>query len=277
VPEGDTVHKIATWLQRVLVGQVVRALRVRPGPHGLPRPRWEAEIVGRRVLEISALGKHLVITFDGGRTLRTHLGMHGAWHRYAPDEGWRKPEWQASLVLRTDQDVLVCFHAREVVWAPSRQVLERELARRVGPDLLAETLDLDEVVARARAVLAPDAPLVDALLEQRVAGGIGNVYKSEVLYLAGVPPEAPLGRVSDGKLRELFAWARDLLSRNLGASPRRTRFTEDGRGRLWVYGRANLPCLRCGSRIRAARLGRGLRSTYWCPRCQSELEARPPD
>jgi len=272
VPEGDTVHKVATRLREALVGQTVLGLRVRPGPRAEARPRSESEVVGSRVEDVYARGKHLVLAFASGTALRSHLGMHGTWHRYGPGEAWRKPEWRASLVLWTDQDVFVCFHAREVAWLRSGGFGATDLSRRVGPDLLAPDTEPDEAVRRARALLEPETPLVDVLLEQRVAAGIGNVYKSEVLFLGGVPPGTTLGGVSDPELRRLFERARDLLARNLGGGLRRTRFTNDGRGRLWVYGRTKRPCLRCGAPIRVARLGRGLRSTYWCPRCQGGAE-----
>jgi len=268
MPEGDTVHKVAARLRETLVGRVVQEVRVRPGPRAAARPVWEGAVAGRRVEEVSARGKHLIVAFEGGRTLRSHLGLHGTWHRYDPGEPWSKPAWQASLVIRTERDVFVCFHAREVEWVSSGYRAEKNLTRRVGPDLLAPGADPGEAVRRARTLLDPDTPLVDVLLDQRVAAGIGNVYKSEVLFLCGGPPDAPLDRISDPELRRLFETARDLMARNLGGGPRTTRFAEDNRGRLWVYGRSGRPCLRCGASIRFARLGRHLRSTYWCPRCQ---------
>jgi endonuclease VIII len=144
------------------------------------------------------------------------------------------------------------------------------LRDRLGPDLLAEDTDVTSLPARARGVLPVDAPLTDVLLDQRVAAGIGNEYKSEPLFLAGLSPHRALGSVDDETLVSIFALACDLLLRNLGYRPPTTRFAGDGLGRVRVYGRRGKPCLRCGVRVRYARLGCDQRGTYWCPACQPD-------
>jgi endonuclease VIII len=140
--------------------------------------------------------------------------------------------------------------------------------RRLGPDLTREDPSPGELWVRAHSLLDAETPVVDLLLDQRVASGIGNVYKSEVLFLAGCSPLRCLADLGREDLSALYAIASHWLRRNLGGGPRIIRQEEDGRGPLWVYGRAGLPCLRCGRGIRRQQLGRNPRSTYWCPACQ---------
>jgi endonuclease-8 len=262
VPEGDTIHKLANYLAPRLEGVVLRRLEMADA-------RGARRCAGRRIDSVFAHGKHLFIGLDNDLLLRSHLGMYGNWHRYGPEEPWRKPAWQASLTLETDDGVYVCFNAKEVELLSAPSVRERILGTRLGPDLVRPDADLDRVVARAREFLPAEAPLADVLLDQRVAAGIGNVYKSEVLFLEGRLPETPQGSVDDAALHDAFALAGRLLGRNLGGGRRVTRFEKDGAGRLWVYGRRDLPCLRCDERIRSRRFGAGNRATFWCPGCQS--------
>lgn len=260
MPEGDTIHKLAAAIRPRLVGQGIRRARL-----GLAF----AEALSERCVEsVYAHGKHLFIRLEGDLLLRSHLGMYGSWHRYAPGERWRKPERQASLALWTDQDVFVCFNAKEVECLAADGIRRADLFTRLGPDLLAATIDLEALPARARAFLESHTLLVDVLLDQRVACGIGNVYKSEVLFIERQNPSTALGQLEDTNLRRLYEVGRELLQRNLGGGPRVTRFARDNAPRLWVYGRRGRPCLACGGEIRYARLGRGRRSTYWCPCCQ---------
>ena len=272
MPEGDTIHKIADFLAPRLEDEVVRGLEIRGRSRsGPPRPCPGQGAPGRglKIVAVAARGKHLFIEFDDHTALRSHLGMYGSWHFYARSETWRKPAWQASLVLETGDAVYVCFNAKEVEWVKRPSVRARVLGMRLGPDLTAGGVDPNGVVRRARDVMEPDAPLIDVLLDQRVACGIGNVYKSELLFLHGLPPLLPLAEVADGALAACYELASDLLGRNLGGGKRVTRFEGDGAGRLWVYGRAGASCLRCDGVIRYARLGLHHRGTYWCETCQA--------
>lgn len=260
MPEGDTIHKVAALLRPRLRGATLQAGRLRDLP--------AAALGGRRIEDVYARGKHLFVAFDGGLLLRSHLGLHGSWHRYAPTEPWRRPRRQACIELELEADVFVCFNAKEVELVREGSVRERHWMSRLGPDLLDPSVDLDAVARRARQLLDTSALVVDLLLDQRVAGGIGNVYKSEILFLEGMSPHRRLAGLKDGEIAPLYARAATLLARNLGAGPRVTRFERDGAGAVWVYRRGGLPCLRCGRPIQWARLGRGWRSTYWCSRCQ---------
>jgi endonuclease-8 len=260
MPEGDTVHKLANYLRPRLQGEALTGGRLRHADR--------LELAGRRVAEVQARGKHLFIALDDGRSLRSHLGMYGSWHRYARGEPWRRPVRQAGLVLETRSDVYVCFNPKEVELLATRGLRERDLQAHLGPDLIAEDADPAALAQRARTRLEPQTPLVDVLLDQRVACGIGNVYKSELLFLACEPPLRPLAEVEDTALGALYTRATALLRKNLYGGPRTTRWTGRDGGTLWVYGRKGQSCLRCGSPIRQALLGRDQRSTYWCERCQ---------
>ncbi len=262
MPEGDTIHRLAAHLAPRLEGRVLEGGRLADDP--------TVDLTGRRVERVEARGKHLLVHLDGEESLRSHLGMDGSWHEYARGERWRLPEAQASLVLAAGGRVFVNFLAEEVELLVRGGAREARLGRRLGPDLAADAeVDLDAVVRRARALLPARAPAVDLLLDQRVAAGLGNVYKSEVLFLEGVAPRTSLGELADATLRRLYATGRRLLRANLVPGPRTTRGELAGTGALWVYRRAGRECLRCGAAIRTARLGRGRRSTYWCPACQA--------
>jgi endonuclease-8 len=262
MPEGDTIHKIANWLAPRLTDRVV--IDVQMADESAART-----CRGRRVDDVRALGKHLFIEFEHDRALRSHLGMYGSWHFYSPGAEWQKPRSQASLVVETDDTIYVCFNAKEVELVKSPSVRERIVDTRLGPDLIGEDVDADYLVRRARDLLEPDALVADVLLDQRVACGIGNVYKSEVLFIERLLPHTPLGEVRDELLVRCFQTAAELLRRNLGGGRRVTRFEDDDAGRLWAYGRTGLPCLRCDDRIAGKRLGRHHRGTFWCPACQA--------
>jgi len=136
--------------------------------------------------------------------------------------------------------------------------------------VIVDEVDADGLVRRAREILDADALLADALLDQRVASGIGNVYKSEVLFIERFSPATPIAGVDDRDLGRCFETAADLLRRNLGGGRRVTRIANDQAGRLWVYGRGGQPCLVCDTPIRSRRIGRHHRGTYWCPVCQAD-------
>ena len=266
MPEGDTIHKLANFLEPRLVGQTI----IDAGPANATVAR---RCVGRRVQQVFARGKHLFIGFDNNIAIRSHLGMHGSWHRYPPGDAWQRPRSQLSVALTTSDWEYVCFNAKAVEIVRTPSVRERIVHGRLGPDLIADNIEPADLVRRAREILEDDALLVDALLDQRVASGIGNVYKSEVLFIERYSPLIPLPNIDDRSLGRCFATAADLLRRNLGGGRRITRFERDGAGVLWVYGRTDLPCLHCDTPIVSQRLGYHHRGTYWCPTCQSDRES----
>lgn len=261
MPEGDTIHKIAKWLAPRLEGRRLRQV-------SMADPLAVMSCAGRRVAAVRALGKHLFVELDNAKAIRSHLGMYGSWHFYPPGETWSKPRSRASLVLRTAESDYVCFNAKEVEVVSIAGVRDRIIDARLGPDLIGEEIDPAELVERARQIMEPDDLVADVLLDQRVACGIGNVYKSEILFLQGCLPHGYLENVADDVLEACYATAADLLRRNLGGGKRVTRFDNDDAGRLWVYGRTGLPCHACDTPIASQRLGKHHRGTYWCPRCQ---------
>jgi endonuclease VIII len=267
MPEGDTLFLTAAALRPLLVGQTIVAARARvPGP-------MLHKVVGAHVSEVETRGKHLVIHFDNGLALHTHLRMGGSWHRYAPGERWHKPASQAKVVLEVAEHVVVCFNA-PVAELVQERVLERHPAlTRLGPDLLAARFDQAEAQRRLRD--RADVPLGEALLDQQALAGIGNVFKSEILFVERLDPWTRVGELDDQQMTSLLATAERLLRRNVepGAGPRTT--TDGSIGpRLWVYGRAGRPCFRCRRPIQARRQGRDNRLTYWCPTCQNRAGRR---
>jgi endonuclease-8 len=276
MPEGDTLFRTAAALRPHLVGRVVTAARAR-----VPGPRVE-RLVGARITAVDAAGKNLLVRFDNGLELRTHLRMHGSWHRYRPGERWRRPPGRAVLVLETVDAVAVCFDAPVVELLEIRaQGFHPSLAA-LGPDATADGFDRDAALARLRDPARVALTIAEALLDQRALAGVGNVYKSEILFVERVDPFAVVGALGDPVLGRLVDRARALLLANRATSARVTVGPDGGgapsvlaasvapppRDRLWVYGRAGRPCRRCGTQIRARRHGALPRTTYWCPSCQ---------
>lgn len=263
MPEGDTVHKIANFLRPRLEGVELSELGSRPRD---PMPVWVEP--PHRVERIEVRGKHLFITFERDSVVRCHLGMHGSWHGYAPGAHWDKPRRQASLWLTTRDSEWVCFNAAEVEWLRRQGFRHRDWLARLGPDLIGSTWAAPELCERARELLPSTTPLVDVLLDQRVASGVGNVYKSELLFLERHAVDTTLEETTDTALGSLYERAQSLLRKNLGGGPRRTRWENESPSNLWVYGRRGQSCLVCGCPVEQGRRGFHQRTTYWCPSCQ---------
>ena len=271
MPEGDSLARMADLLRPALAGREVTAARARtPGPRvGL--------IVGQAIRDVVATGKHLRIQFANGLELRTHLGMHGTWHRYRPGDPWRRPASRAVLVLEVPGAVAVCFDAPVVDMYETRAAALHPTVGRRGPNLLDAEFDGVEALRRLRLPERAGSEIGIALLDQRALAGIGNVYKSEVLFIDRVDPFARVAHLDDPTLQRLIETARRLLARNANPRARGGRVTtRDPRtdapmaaGPLWVYGRTGRPCRRCGTLIRSTPQGSELpRTTYWCPSCQ---------
>jgi endonuclease-8 len=269
LPEGDTIHRAAATLHRALAGKpVVRFGSVLPA---LTR----VQITGRTVEKVAALGKHILMYFSGGLVLRTHMRMNGSWHIYRPGERWRRPKRAMRVRIGTADFEAVGFDIPVAELIRAADVPKhRELAS-LGPDVLDPAFDRAEALRRLRA--RPSWQIADALLNQRVLAGLGNVYKSEVLFSCGIDPFALVGSLDDSQLDCLTRTAQTILQANVTmrlapmttyAGYRRTTRRDDPRERLWVYGRARLPCRRCGTSIEVRMQGTNARLTYWCPRCQ---------
>jgi endonuclease-8 len=229
--------------------------------------------VGQNITAVESLGKNLLIRFDNGLELRTHLRMTGTWHRYRPGERWRRPPARARLVLEVPGAVAVCFDAPVVELFEQRTERVHPSLAALGPDLLADDFDADEAFRRLRAPARASQQIGEAILDQRVMAGIGNVYKSEVLWLERVSPFATVGQLNDDQARALIAAAQRLLVANVSRTQGPERVTTTGDrgapGPVYVYRRAGRPCRRCRSLIQATQQGLELpRTTYWCPSCQ---------
>jgi endonuclease-8 len=248
MPEGDTLHRAARRLQ-ALVGEQVEV--------ETPHPRAAVERIaerldGRRLESVEAVGKNLVLRFEGGYLLRSHLRMSGRWSLVARGSQREGRPW---LVLRGSRQ-------EAVLWNGPVLELHRRGLERLGPDILAEPPDLERMLANLRRS-APSRRLGDVLLDQRLVAGIGNVWRAEALWQARLSPWLSLAGTSDDELRGVLAEAARLMRASLdGGAPRRA-----------VYRRTGRPCPRCGERILARGQGDANRTAYWCPRCQRGEEA----
>jgi endonuclease-8 len=261
VPEGDTVWNTARALQRALAGSELTASDFR-----VPRLAT-TRLTGWRVLESASRGKHLLLRLrdpaGADRTLHSHLRMDGAWKAYAPGERWAaKPAHLIRVVLRTSDAVAVGYHLHDLTLVPTAR--EKELVGHLGPDLLGP--DWDPAEAARRLAAHPDTSIAEALLDQRNLAGIGNLYKSEALFLRGVSPFTPVKAVPD--LAGLVTLAQRVMANNRGRWLQTTTGSLRKSEANYVYGRRAQPCRRCASAIQKAEQGE--RVTYWCPRCQPE-------
>ena len=263
MPEGDTLFRTAAGLRPHLVGRVVTAARAtRPGPQ-------VERIVGSTIGAVETQGKNLLIRFDNGLVIRTHLRMNGSWHRYRPGERWRRGEARARLVIEVPGAVAVCFDAPVVELFEERtEQLHPGLAP-LGPDLLDPEWgpgQAEEAFNRLRDPIRSNMTISEALLDQRALAGIGNIWRNETLFAERVDPFARVANLDDATLTRLVATARRLLRTSAGVVP--------GRVPMAVYRRAGRPCRRCGTLLRTQPLnGEVPRTTYWCPTCQPAMEA----
>jgi endonuclease VIII len=278
MPEGDTIFRAARTLHRALAGHIVtRFASVYPQ---LTRVDVDAPVAGRTVDAVESRGKHLLMHFSGDLVLRTHMRMSGSWHIYRHGEPWQRPARDMRIVIETADFVSVGFNIPVAEFDTTRTLERHESLGSLGPDLLAPTFDAADALHRLRR--HPGEAIAPALLNQRLVAGIGNVFKSETLFLVGISPFAPVSSLSDAQLSSLLETAQRLLSANVLPSStegittyfgmRRTTGLTNPADRLWVYGRANKPCRRCDTPISARKQGLDARITYWCPRCQPEVD-----
>jgi endonuclease-8 len=287
MPEGDTIFRAARTLHRALAGQVVERFEsVLPA---LTRVDEDAPIKGRTVERVSAAGKHLLMTFSSpstvpggprpssppGLVLRTHMRMNGSWHIYRRGERWQRPRRDMRIVIATKQFEAVGFDIPVAEWLTPAALKRQADLRLMGPDLLGAEFDAEQALRRFRA--RPTLSIADALLDQRIVSGVGNIYKSEILFIVRVNPFTPVERVADETVREILSTARKHLRANVEDHTaaivtyrgyRRTTRRDDPAERLYVYGRAGRACRRCGTRIEVTPQGPHARLTYWCPVCQ---------
>ena len=186
MPEGDTIFRAARTLNSALAGEMIVAFEsVLPA---LTRVHDDTPLTGRTIERVVAAGKHLLMHFSGGLVLRTHMRMNGSWHIYRAGERWQRSRGDMRIVIATRDFVAVAFNVPIAEMIPARDLARHRELRQLGPDLLGPEFDAGEALGRLRA--RPDAAIADALLNQRVLAGIGNVYKSEILFVCRINPFA---------------------------------------------------------------------------------------
>ncbi|TMQ16081.1 MAG: Fpg/Nei family DNA glycosylase [Deltaproteobacteria bacterium] len=258
MPEGDSIHRIAALLGPRLTGRKLERVTTK----GLVR-----DVSGRTVTRVAAHGKHLVIELDNGAYLRAHLGMTGRFRIYDRAAGEemlaRLSPGRASLALVTAEGVYVWIGAPAIEVSRLRDPRHGMAVGTLGPDVLERAFDVR--IAAARAAQHSTRMIGEVLLDQRVIAGIGNIYKCEALFAAGVDPRTPVAQLDSRALEAIYAAAHRLMAASVeGAAP----MVGSPRRDHAVYGRTGKPCLRCGSSIACYSLGDPPRWTWSCPICQ---------
>jgi endonuclease-8 len=278
MPEGDTIYRAARALQRALGGAVVTGFET--GLAKLARMNDEATLLGRAVEKVESRGKWCLMYFSGDLILVTHMLMSGSWHLYRTGERWRVPRSAMRVVVRTADWEAVAFNVPIAEFHTARSLERSSQVPRLGPDILSDEFTVEAGVERLRAfaIEQPGAEVGVTLLNQRVLAGLGNVYKSEVAFAAGVNPFRAMRTVSSAEMEKMVELSQRYMKANVVdgkgdgivtyAGNRRTTRAMDREDRLWVYGRRGQECRRCGTAVMMRKQGEQARSTYWCPECQ---------
>jgi endonuclease-8 len=273
VPEGDTIFLAAQTLHKFMAGRLVtRFESVYPA---LTRIAEHRPVVGRTIASVSARGKHLLFMFSGDLVLRTHLRMNGTWHIYPAGARWHRPARDMRVLVCTAEACAVGFNIQIAEFLSARDLERHPQLGSLGPDLLGEPFDRAEAIRRIRERRRD--PIAEVLLDQRVVAGIGNVFKSEILFLSALSPFAPVASLTDAEIERVVDVSREQLAANVmsrsqtlsRASGRRTTRSLDPNEKLWVYSRGGRSCRRCGTLIQSKKSGPDARLTYWCPTCQA--------
>lgn len=283
MPEGDTIFRTARALHRALAGQVVTSFETALAK--LARVHDDNPIAGRTIEKVEARGKWCLIFFSGDLVLLTHMLMSGSWHLYRPGERWRMPRASMRVVLETAEWQAIAFNVPVAEFHTARSLARHTALPQLGPDVLSDAYTPETGAARLRAYAAehPEAEVGVTLLNQRVLAGLGNVYKSEVAFAAGVNPFRALATLTRDECEAMADVAQRWMKQNVidGAGDgivtysgnRRTTGNSNRDDRLWVYRRQGQECRRCGAAIHMRKQGEQARSTYWCPVCQPWVPA----
>lgn len=306
MPEGDTIYRAARALQRALGGRVVTGFET--GLAGLARVNDDAPLVGRVVQRVESRGKWCLIYFSGDLILVTHMLMSGSWHLYRAGERWRMGRSRMRVVVRVgaraeivggdptdaikpheggtqlDSEATgweaVAFNVPIAEFHTARSLERSSQVPKLGPDVLAGEFTVECGVARLEAYARehPEAEVAVVLLNQRVLAGLGNVYKSEVAFAAGVNPWRGMRTLTRLEMEKMVEFSLRYMRANVVdgkgdgivtyAGNRRTTHSMSKEERLWVYGRQGQECRRCGAAVMMRKQGEQARSTYWCPECQ---------
>jgi endonuclease-8 len=256
MPEGDTIRWHAGRIRPVLEGHAPDAVTTHPR---FSADHWVQRLTGRRVDRVDTYGKHLMVRFDGDLVLHSHLGMIGSWGAFGPGRRWPRSPRRAWLVMRVSDTDVVQFDGTTLeLMTAGRTRFDQRLAG-LGPDILADAFDGDEFLRRLRGD-DPTRPIGDALLDQRTLAGIGNLWKAEGCWEAGIDPWRATREVSDEEVMRVVAEVRPRMRSSGELGPRSIE--------THIYGRAGRPCPRCGTTVRSRGQGDDNRTTYWCPGCQ---------
>lgn len=257
MPEGDTLHGFARKIDAALTGQPLLCA-------------WSSRVAlsrfeGHSVVGARAQGKHLLVELDTGHVLRTHLRMHGLIRVRAGSHQGPIVNPHVRWLLASASHTALCLDAPTIELIQRSELASHPVLSRLGPDLLGPELDASEILQRLRR--DPERAIGSALMDQELLAGIGNVYKSEVLFITETSPFARVAELDDERLLAIVHTARDLMRRNVGG---RRRTTPRGRiaSSFWVYERSGELCMRCGARIQMQRQDPLARSSYYCPECQ---------
>src|SRR6201996_2116678 len=277
VPEGDTIYRAARALGHVLEGKVVTRFETALAP--LASVDDNTPVANRTVEKVESRGKCLLIHFSDDLILVTHMLMSGSWHIYRAGERWRRGRREMRAVIATAEFEAVAFNVPIAKFYTASTLARNSAIPKLGPDLLDAAFAADE--AKKRLLARGKEEIANVLLNQRVMAGLGNVYKSEVLFACGVHPFRLVNTLTGPEVECILDRAQRFLEANAkhGADggmvtytgQRRTTRADDPGARLWVYRRQAKECRRCGAAIQMRRQGTGARSTYWCPVCQPEL------
>jgi endonuclease-8 len=274
MPEGDTIFRSARTLNLALQGKRVTFFEAATAK--LTAANDQSPVTGRTIERVESRGKWLLIHFSGDLILVTHMLMSGSWHIYRPGERWRRGRSHMRILLATEDFEAVAFDVQIAAFHSASSLARNTTIPKLGPDLLSSSFSEDEVMKRL--IARPDDEIANALLNQQVLAGIGNVFKSEICFTCGINPFARVSSLSVAQLEQVLTTSRRLMAANVneGASDRivtytglrRTTGADNPTARLWVYGRRGKQCRRCGALILMRKQGPGVRSTYWCPACQ---------
>jgi endonuclease VIII len=278
MPEGDTIYRAARALQRAIGGKVVTGFET--GLAKLARVNDDTPLVGRVVERVESRGKWCLIFFSGDLILVTHMLMSGSWHLYRTGEKWWMGRERMRVVVRTAEWEAVGFNIPVAEFHTARSLERSSQVPKLGPDILADEFTVEGGVARLEGYGRenPEAEVAVVLLNQRVLAGLGNVYKSEVAFAAGVNPFRAMRTITEREMEVMVEAAQRYMKANVvdGAGDgivtysgnRRTTHSSNREERLWVYGRQGQECRRCGATVMMRKQGVQARSTYWCAECQ---------
>jgi endonuclease-8 len=278
MPEGDTIYRAARALQRAIGGKVVTGFET--GLAKLARVNDDSPLVGRVLGKVESRGKWLLVYFSGDLILVTHMLMSGSWHLYRPGERWRMGRGKMRVVIKTSDWEAVAFNVPIAEFYTARSLEMSSQVPKLGPDILSDEFTVEGGVARLVAYGRenPDAEIAVVLLNQRVMAGLGNVYKSEVAFAAGMNPFRAMRTITEREMERMVDFAQRYMKANVidgkgegivtYSGNRRTTHAMDREERLWVYRRQGQECRRCGAAVMMRKQGGQARSTYWCPECQ---------